>query len=100
MSILEDIETIIKSNLPDAMILVHNINNDGEHFEAVVISATFNGMPLLKQHQQIMGPLREAFDERVHALGLKTFSLDNWKQKKDNHPMIESLIKEKYGHDK
>ncbi|MGC6366773.1 MAG: BolA/IbaG family iron-sulfur metabolism protein [Candidatus Marinamargulisbacteria bacterium] len=95
-TLVNDIETIIQTNIPDAQILVHNINDDGEHFEAIVISKSFNGLPLLKQHQAIMKPLKEAFDEKVHALALKTFSQDKWDQNKHDHPMIEQKIKEKY----
>ncbi len=96
MNLVNDIETIISNNIPDAKILVHNINDDGEHFEAIVISKSFNGVSLLKQHQAIMKPLKEAFDERVHALALKTFSEEKWALNKKDHPMIEEKIKEKY----
>ena len=94
--LVNDIESIIKENIPDAKILVHNVNNDGEHFEAIVISKSFNGLPLLKQHQAIMKPLKDAFDEKVHALALKTFSEEKWEQNKHDHSMIEQKIKEKY----
>ena len=96
MNLVEEIEQIIKKNIPDAKILVINTNNDGEHFEAVVISKSFNDLTLLKQHQCIMKPLKEAFNEKVHALALKTFSLEKWNKVKDNHPIIEEKIKEKY----
>ena len=96
MNLVNDIETIISKNIPDAKILVHNINNDGEHFEAIVISESFNALGLLKQHQAIMKPLKEAFNEKVHALALKTFSLEKWEKTKHDHPMIEEKIKEKY----
>ena len=89
MNLISDIETIIKDNIPDAMVLVHNINNDGEHFEAIVISESFNDIGLLKQHQAVMKPLKEAFDSKVHALALKTFSLKKWNDTKQDHAMIE-----------
>ncbi|MEK9728155.1 MAG: BolA/IbaG family iron-sulfur metabolism protein [Candidatus Margulisiibacteriota bacterium] len=96
MNLVNEIEKIIISHIPDAWIIVNNINNDGEHFEAVVISKSFNELSLLKQHKAVMKPLQEAFNEKVHALGLKTFSKENWLKNKSNYPMIESLIKEKY----
>ena len=96
MNLLNDIEKIIISNIPDARVLVHNNNDDGEHFEAIVISKSFNGLTILKQHQAIMRPLKEAFDERVHALALKTFSEEKWMLSKKDYPMIEEKIKEKY----
>lgn len=96
MSLVTEIESIILKNIPDAMIIVHNINDDGEHFEAIVISEKFDTISLLKQHQMVMKPLREAFDTKVHALGLKTFSLKKWNESKEDFAMINKKIKEKY----
>ena len=96
MTLVDDIEQIIISNVPDAKVLVHNNNDDGEHFEAIVISKSFNGVSLLRQHQAIMRPLKAAFDERVHALALKTFSEQKWDLNKKDYPIIEEKIKEKY----
>ena len=44
----------------------------------------------------VMKPLREAFDTKVHALGLKTFSLKKWNESKEDFAMINKKIKEKY----
>ena len=96
MSLVIEIESIILKNIPDAMVIVHNINDDGEHFEAIVISEKFDTISLLKQHQMVMKPLREAFDTKVHALGLKTFSLKKWNESKEDFAMINKKIKEKY----
>ena len=59
MTLVDEIEKIITINIPDAKILVINTNNDGEHFEAVVISESFNNISLLKQHQAVMKLLIE-----------------------------------------
>ena len=96
MSLVTEIESIILKNIPDAMVIVHNINDDGEHFEAIVTSEKFDTISLLKQHQMVMKPLREAFDTKVHALGLKTFSLKKWNESKEDFAMINKKIKEKY----
>lgn len=96
MSLISEIEKTIKEHIPDALILVHNMNNDGEHFEAIVISESFNELGLLKQHQAVMKPLKAAFDSSVHALALKTFSLKKWNESKEHHPIIKQKIKEKY----
>ena len=44
MNLINEIENTIQEHIPDALILVHNINNDGEHFEAIVISESFNDL--------------------------------------------------------
>tara|TARA_Y200000002_G_C22140974_1_gene438853 strand:- start:55 stop:354 length:300 start_codon:yes stop_codon:yes gene_type:complete len=94
MNLVNEIKTIISTNLPDSIVIVEDPNNDGEHFEAIVISDLFEGMPLLKQHQSIMKPLKEAFDSKVHALALKTFSTRKWEAQKENFPIIEKRLKE------
>ena len=94
MSLTTEIKQIIQNELPGSIIIVEDPNNDGEHFEAIVISEAFEGMPLLKQHKAIMNPLKEAFDQKVHALALKTFSTSKWEAQKENYPMIEKRIKE------
>lgn len=96
MNLINEIEKTIQEHIPDALILVHNINNDGEHFEAIVISESFNDMGLLTQHQAVMKPLTAAFESSVHALALKTFSLKKWNETKQNHAIIAQKIKEKY----
>lgn len=71
---IDEIKTCIEHVLGDCVILVHNPNDDGRHFEAVVASDTFEGMPLVKQHQLVMGALKEKFDTSLHALRLKTLT--------------------------
>ena len=94
MNLVNEIKDIISKELPDAIVIVADPHNDGEHFEAIVIADQFEDMPLLKQHQSIMKPLKEAFDSKVHALALKTFSKSKWNDQKENYPQIEKKIKE------
>ena len=49
---IDHIKTTIKSVIPDSEIYV--FGEDGEHFEALVISKAFIGKPLIKQHQLVM----------------------------------------------
>ncbi|MEM8858165.1 MAG: BolA/IbaG family iron-sulfur metabolism protein [Chloroflexota bacterium] len=82
---VEKIEQIIKGSLPDATIYVMDPYNDGQHFQALVISPTFDGKSLVEQHQLVMNPLKEAFETDVHALGLKTFTPAKWEKKKGQY---------------
>ncbi|MBT5855808.1 BolA/IbaG family iron-sulfur metabolism protein [bacterium] len=69
---------IIKA-IPDAQIFVANPEEDGQHFQALVVSATFETLSLIKQHQSVMKSLKEQFDsEALHALALKTFTPAKW----------------------
>ena len=79
---LSDIKKIIEENVPDSTAIVMDPMNDGEHLQAFVISSTFEDMMLVKQHQLVMRPLKEAFAQSVHALGLKTFTPEKWEEQK------------------
>ena len=69
-------ETILKA-IPDASVRVES--PDGEHFGAIVVSASFEGMLLVRQHQMVMNALKEEFDsERLHALQLQTYTPEKW----------------------
>ena len=83
----EQIKDIIQTAIPNATIFVLNPGQDGEHFEAIVVSETFVGVPLVKQHQMVMNALKEEFKERVHALALKTFTPEKWDAIKDQFPL-------------
>ena len=70
---IENIKQAILAVIPDAQVEVNDSQNDGLHFDATVLSSTFEGISLVKQHQIVMKALQEAFDEQtVHALKLKT----------------------------
>lgn len=80
--ICEDIKSILQQALPEAEVHVLDPMNDGQHLVALVISPSFEGMPLVKQHQAVMQPLREAFQTQVHALSVKTFTPQRWQKEK------------------
>jgi acid stress-induced BolA-like protein IbaG/YrbA len=74
----KQIEEIILGALPNAQVMVRDPMNDGSHFEATVISESFVGMPLVKQHRQVMQSLKDAFAGDLHALALKTYTPEKW----------------------
>jgi acid stress-induced BolA-like protein IbaG/YrbA len=73
-----EIKKIIENAIPDSQAVILDPMNDGEHLQAYVISSTFEGMMLVKQHQLVMQPLKEAFASHLHALALKTFTPQKW----------------------
>lgn len=80
---IEQIKSAIQAALPDATIYVLDPMNDGQHFESVVISPSFEGQSLVKQHQAVMKPLKDAIaSNAVHALRLKTYTPDKWETEK------------------
>ena len=80
MDITNEIESIIKKAIPDAEVYVRDPQQDGQHFEALVISASFETLSLVKQHQRVMNALKTEFKENVHALALKPMTPTQWAQ--------------------
>jgi len=59
--------------IPDAEVEIKDTTGGGDHFEASVVSASFAGLPLVKQHQLVYAPLRDLLATgELHALALKT----------------------------
>jgi len=83
---IDQIKAAIQAALPDATIYVLDPMNDGQHFESVVISPSFEGQSLVKQHQAVMKPLKEAIaSNAVHALRLKTYTPAKWDTEREKH---------------
>ena len=81
----ESIKVTILEAVPDAEVYVVDPNQDGEHFEAIVVSPSFEGLILVKQHQLVMKALKERFSTDVHALALKTFTPEKWQIEKSGY---------------
>ena len=79
---LAEIKKVIETSVPHSRAYIFDPMNDGQHLEAIVVSPAFEGLMLIKQHQMVMKPLKDAFAQSVHALALKTFTPAKWKDVK------------------
>ena len=68
------IQQMIRAGLPDAKVEVSG--DDGVHFEAVVVSPSFSGLPTLKRHRMVYATLGSHMGNAIHALGLRTLTPD------------------------
>ena len=67
-----EVTLLIKQSIPDAQIDVKDLGG-GDHLEVNVVSAKFNGLTLVQQHQLVYGALKnELRTETIHALALTT----------------------------
>ena len=67
-----EVISLITKKLPSSQVLVENLKGN-DHLEVTVISAEFNGLSLVKQHQLVYSALKEELaSEAIHALALKT----------------------------
>lgn len=81
---LDQIKQRIESSVPNSTAFVLDPMNDGQHLQALVISSTFEGMPIFKQQQMVMTAIKDIFSI-VHALGLKTFTPAKWQEVKHQY---------------
>ncbi|RAM49709.1 BolA family transcriptional regulator [Mastigocladus laminosus UU774] len=71
----QQIEEMIKAELPDAQIQVQDLTGGGDHYQLTVVSSQFAGKGLVQQHQLIYRALGQAMSsEAIHALALKTYT--------------------------
>ena len=67
-----EIERLIREAIPDAEVTIRDLAGDGDHYAARVVSASFAGMPRVKQHQRVYAALGGRMGRELHALQLET----------------------------
>jgi stress-induced morphogen len=67
-----EIESLIRTALPDARVRVEDLAGDGDHYAANVVSETFRGLSRVKQHQLVFQALGGRMGGQLHALALQT----------------------------
>ena len=75
----EQIEQYIKSGLECELV---EVRGDGQHFEAVIVSAAFRGKSRVQQHQLVYGALGERMRAEIHALSMQTLTPEDWAARK------------------
>jgi stress-induced morphogen len=69
----EQVRDAIRRALPDAEVEVEDLTGGGDHLQVRVVSAAFDGLARVKQHQLVYGALRsELASEAIHALAVQT----------------------------
>ena len=50
------------------------VEGDGQHFTAVIVSPAFAGKRLIQRHQIVYAALGDRMREEIHALSMKTLT--------------------------
>jgi acid stress-induced BolA-like protein IbaG/YrbA len=78
----QGIGELIRGALPDADVEVVDVKGTGDHFEARVVSAAFEGLSMIEQHQRVYAPLKAHLATgELHALALKTYTPSAWSRR-------------------
>ncbi|KAA6184634.1 BolA/IbaG family iron-sulfur metabolism protein [Thiohalocapsa marina] len=68
----EAVAQLIRDGLPGAEV---EVSGDGSHFEAVVVSAAFEGLPPIKKQRLVMDTVKaQIASGELHALSIKTLT--------------------------
>ncbi|MDR0771058.1 MAG: BolA/IbaG family iron-sulfur metabolism protein [Burkholderiales bacterium] len=54
------------------------VRGDGQHFEALIVTAAFEGLSRIKRHQLVYETLGSRMDEEIHALSMTTLTPAEW----------------------
>lgn len=78
----EELQNIISQGMSCQHI---EVDGDGRHWSALIVSAEFEGKRLIARHQRVYATLgtRMQTDE-VHALSMKTFTPQEWQQQSNS----------------
>jgi acid stress-induced BolA-like protein IbaG/YrbA len=54
------------------------VEGDGQHFQALVVSPAFEGKSRVQRHQMVYAALGERMREEIHALSMRTLTPQEW----------------------
>jgi acid stress-induced BolA-like protein IbaG/YrbA len=61
------------------------VAGDGQHFEALVVSADFEGRSRVQRHQLVYAALGERMREEIHALSMRCLSPREWQAARERN---------------
>jgi acid stress-induced BolA-like protein IbaG/YrbA len=71
----------VKQYIADGLECSHlEVEGDGQHFFATIVSPAFEGMRSLARHQKVYAVLGERMKEEIHALSFKTLTPEEFKK--------------------
>ena len=70
----EKIRQFIIEAIPDASVIITDLQGDGDHYSATVKSKSFVGKSRVEQHKMVYDAFKGKMGSELHALKLKTIS--------------------------
>jgi acid stress-induced BolA-like protein IbaG/YrbA len=75
----EDIKSYIAQNL-DCEVL--EVEGDGHHFSALIVSREFEGASRIARHQRVYAALGDRMRQEIHALSMRTLTPAEYQEQK------------------
>ena len=73
----EDVKRYIAQNLDCERV---EVDGDGRHFQALIVSASFAGKNRVARHQLVYAALGERMREEIHALSMRTVTPEEYRE--------------------
>ncbi len=67
----DQVREFIAAGLPCEQL---DVEGDGRHFFATIVSAEFEGLSRVRRHQRVYAALGDRMREQIHALSMKTLT--------------------------
>ena len=67
---LNEIESLIKEAMPDAIVEIEDLAGDGNHYSATITSSQFSGKSKIEQHKMVYNSLKGRMGNELHALAI------------------------------
>jgi acid stress-induced BolA-like protein IbaG/YrbA len=72
---------LVKSYIAAGLACSHlEVEGDGQHFTAVIVSPAFAGKRLIQRHQLVYAALGDRMREEIHALSMKTLTPEEFQK--------------------
>lgn len=69
----------VKQYIEAGLVCRHlEVEGDGQHFFATIVSDAFEGKRLIARHQLVYAALGERMRQEIHALSMKTLTPAEW----------------------
>lgn len=70
----------LKTYITNGLVCEHVevLGDDGQHFEALIVSPAFVGKNMVQQHQLVYQALGDRMRSEIHALSMRTFTPEAW----------------------
>jgi acid stress-induced BolA-like protein IbaG/YrbA len=69
----------VQRYIADGLACEHlEVEGDGRHFFATIVSAEFEGLLRVRRHQRVYAALGDRMKAQIHALSMKTLTPAEW----------------------
>ncbi len=73
---LNQLQQRLAAAFPEAEVQVSDLTGGGDHFSATIVTAAFEGKPLIERHRMVYAALGDSMKGDIHALALTTRTPD------------------------